>query len=151
MTTCLIRAASLFSLILVLCISPADAAPSTEALVIVTRKGSVVELRVEIADTPQKRARGLMERAALPENQGMLFIMPEKSDIGMWMKNTPLPLDMLFVAENGAIVKIATATPHSTDVIRADAPVISVLEIGGGLARKWGVTVGDKVRHRAFK
>ncbi len=146
----LLRTASLLSFLLVFYVSPALAAP-TEALVIATKTGDTVALRVEIADTPQMRARGLMERTELPENQGMLFLMPEESDIGMWMKNTPLPLDMLFINRSGTIVKIATATPHSTDVIRADAPVISVLEVGGGLAKKWSVAVGDKVRHRAFK
>jgi uncharacterized membrane protein (UPF0127 family) len=141
------KAGFLFFLILYAEISVAE---TLEPLSLVSRANTIA-LVVEIADTPQARARGLMERTKLPEKQGMLFIMPNESDLGMWMKNTPLPLDMLFIDRSGTIVKIATATPHSTDVIRADAPVISVLEIGGGLAKKWGIAAGDKVRHRAFK
>ena len=107
---------------------------------------------VEIADTEDLRARGLMFRQRLPEDRGMLFDFGAPRQVSMWMKNTYISLDMLFIREDGTIAYIAENTvPKSLDTIGVQEPVLGVLELAGGTARKLGIRSGDTVYHRMFK
>jgi uncharacterized protein len=101
---------------------------------------------VWIADTPSRQEQGLMFVRDLPASQGMLFPEGSPQVANFWMKNTYIPLDMVFVGEDGRIAKIiANAHPFSLDVLSSDVPVIAVLEIRGGEAQRLGMRVGDKV------
>jgi uncharacterized membrane protein (UPF0127 family) len=108
-------------------------------------------LQVWLADSPQRQAQGLMFVRSLPELRGMLFVHAEPRAIGMWMKNTYIPLDMLFIGPQGKIQQIVEqTTPHSLDVIRSREPAIAVLEIAGGEARRLGIHAGQVVSHPAL-
>ena len=107
---------------------------------------------VEIADTPARQARGLMFRRELPRDAGMLFIYDAEATLTMWMKNTYLPLDMLFIAADGSIINIAERTvPQSMQIISSRGAALAVLEVNGGTVSRLGIAVGDRVRHSAFK
>lgn len=122
-----------------------DASP----LVFATAKGKV-SIEIEIADTDDKRMRGLMFRKDLPENRGMLFVFAETRPVLMWMKNTPLPLDMVFLGENGHISSIQRNTePYSEAIISSGEPAAFVIELRAGTAEKIGLSVGDRVIHPA--
>lgn len=122
---------------------PVDAHP----LVFETAKGKV-SLEVEIADTDPERMQGLMHRTDLPENRAMLFVFDETRSIMMWMKNTPLPLDMVFVAQNGTIAAIRENTePFSEAIISSTVPVRYVVELRAGTAKRLGLAIGEPVRH----
>jgi uncharacterized membrane protein (UPF0127 family) len=106
---------------------------------------------VRLADTTETRARGLMYVTALEPDHGMLFDFGETRMVGMWMKNTPLSLDMLFITADGVIAKIAReTTPFSTAIVSSGRPVRAVLEIRGGRAAELGIQPGDRVLHRIF-
>lgn len=122
----------------------------SERLFIDTSKGPV-GFTVELALTPENRATGLMNRQSMAADHGMLFRFDQTRDVLMWMKNTPLSLDMLFIAENGRIARIAENTvPYSETIIPSGSPVRYVLELNAGTAAKTGVSVGDRVRHRVI-
>ncbi len=107
--------------------------------------------RIELADTMAARMRGLMERRHLDDDAGMLFDYSKPMQIHMWMKNTFIPLDMLFINKSGRIVRIvANTTPFSTDVIASPGPVLAVLELNGGTAARLAIKTGDKVIHDIF-
>jgi uncharacterized membrane protein (UPF0127 family) len=92
-----------------------------------------------------------MDRQSMAADHGMLFRFDQTRDVLMWMKNTPLSLDMLFIAENGRIARIAENTvPFSETIIPSGSPVRYVLELNAGTAAKTGVAVGDRVRHRVI-
>ena len=108
------------------------------------------EFTVEIADTPTKQERGLSHRKQMDKNHGMLFLFDKdlfgNTDIvNMWMKDTHLPLDMIFIKSGGVISKIATSTPLSTDIIPSEEPVTAVLELNAGTCERLGITKNDKV------
>ncbi|MGH8530823.1 MAG: DUF192 domain-containing protein [Nevskiales bacterium] len=104
-------------------------------------------LAVEVADSAQERARGLMCRRALATDSGMLFIYPEETLARMWMKDTLLALDMLFIASDGRIVKVVEHTQAlSEDWVEAKQPVRYVLELKAGSARRLGLKTGDRLR-----
>ena len=104
---------------------------------------------VELAETPEQRARGLMFRRTLAPDAGMLFLFPERERPTMWMANTWLPLDMLFVAADGRIVHLfANAVPRSRLTISSPRPARMVLELGGGTARRLGIAPGDRLSWR---
>lgn len=110
------------------------------------------ELTVEIADTDAKRMRGLMYRTEMADNAGMLFLFPTSKRISMWMANTPLSLDMIFVGEQGEIREIAEDTvPFSYDEIRSGKKAKAVLEIRGGMSKRLGLRPGDILDHPFFK
>ncbi len=114
--------------------------------------GSGVHLfSVELATNDEERERGLMFRKSLPEGQGMLFDFVTEQNVTMWMKNTFIPLDMIFIRRDGRIARIAENTePMSTRIIPSGEPVLAVLEVAGGTARKLGIKVGDRVAHPMF-
>jgi uncharacterized protein len=106
--------------------------------------------RIWIADTTARQEQGLMFVRDLPPNEGMLFPQSAPQVAHFWMKNTYIPLDMVFVGEDGRIAKIiADARPFSLAVLSSDVPVIAVLEIDGGEAARLGIAVGDRVRWKA--
>jgi len=108
--------------------------------------------RVEIARTDRQRARGLMFRRSLPRESGMLFLFDSSQMVTMWMKNTFIPLDIIFINDKGVIVHIAKSTvPHSLDYIPSKAPVVSVLEVNAGIAERLDIQVGDRVEHAFFR
>ncbi|CAN0656307.1 DUF192 domain-containing protein [Nitratireductor aquimarinus] len=117
-----------------------------EPLVAVTAAGEV-RFDIEIADEAHERQRGLMFRQSMPQDRGMLFIFPAEGRQGFWMQNTPLPLDLLFVAADGTVRAIAPGTPFSTASISPDVESQFVLELVAGTAQKTGIEVGDRLRH----
>jgi uncharacterized membrane protein (UPF0127 family) len=126
-------------------------AADEQTVEIVTRNG-VHTFTVELAATEEARMTGLMFRRELPEGRGMLFDFKQDTNVSMWMKNTYIPLDMLFIRADGRIQRIAENTePHSEKIIPAGAPVRAVLEVIGGTARKLGIRAGDRVAHPMFR
>ena len=122
-----------------------ESAAGPEA-VIHKQDGSELVVRIEIADDSREQVRGLMYRTDLAADAGMLFLFGEERPRAFWMKNTPLPLDIIYIAKDGRIVSIAEhTTPFSTATIPSGAPAQSVLEVNGGYARRNGVRVGDRV------
>lgn len=116
-------------------------------LVIETRTGAH-EFQVELAITPEQRSRGLMFRTELAPDAGMLFLGASDRVQTMWMANTVLPLDMLFIEADGTIATIAENTiPFSREIISSRRPVRAVLELNAGTVRRLGIRVGDKVVH----
>ena len=123
----------------------------TESLIIETADGVQHAFRAYLASTNEQRARGLMFFRQLPEDVGMLFLYPQPRVISMWMKNTFIPLDMLFLDARGVIINIAEQTvPHSLESIRSEGPALAVLEVNGGTARRLGIKPGDRLRHAAL-
>lgn len=123
--------------------------PRTDLVIQAT--GGVHRFAVEVALTPTQREQGLMFRTELPADGGMLFVHDEERVVHMWMKNTLIPLDMLFLAADGTIVRIAAETePLSTRIISSGDPAKGVLELRGGTARRLGLVPGDRVVHPAF-
>lgn len=103
---------------------------------------------VEIADTDATRAQGLMHRDYLPRGAGMLFVYNAPTSPAFWMKNTLIPLDMLFVDPSGVVRHIHhEAIPHDTTPIPGGENVLMVLEINGGLSRRLGIAEGSEMRH----
>jgi hypothetical protein len=125
-------------------------AAEMQPLEIVTKSGVHV-FTVEMANTEQERATGLMYRKELPEGRGMLFDFSPAQPVSMWMKNTFIPLDMIFIRSDGRILRIAENTePHSEKVISSGGLAKGVLEVIGGTARKYGIQAGDQVAHPLF-
>jgi uncharacterized protein len=115
-----------------------------------TLKRTTVEIRshrfeVWLAVSPEEKAQGLMFVRDLPADRGMLFLYDRPTEAGIWMKNTYIELDILFIAADGRIVKIAErARPHSLETISPDSLVTGVLELRGGEAARRGLKPGDK-------
>lgn len=127
------------------------AAMPLEPLVIERADGETVHYRVEIADDAESRSAGLMHRHDLPAGYGMLFDYREPRSVQMWMKNTHIPLDMLFIDAEGYIVHIVEHTrPLSREIIDSTQPVRAVLEVNAGSSDRRGLRVGDRVCHRIF-
>lgn len=133
-------------------LSPAGAsAAEFQTLEIASRNG-VHPFMVEIATNDEERARGLMYRKELPEGQGMLFDFKRDQEVSMWMKNTYVSLDMIFIRADGRIARIAEHTePLSTKIVSSGGPVRGVLEVVAGTARKLGIAPGDRVAHPMFQ
>ncbi len=127
--------------------SGAVAFPSSP-LAIQTGDGKTHRFKVEVARSPEERSQGLMFRRTLAPDAGMLFDFGRTEPVAMWMKNTLIPLDMLFIAGDGAIVNIAQRTvPQSLTPIPSAKPVRFVLELPGGTASRLAIKPGDKVLH----
>lgn len=111
-----------------------------------------ISFLVEIADTEQSRAQGLMNRTDMPKGHGMLFVFPNSQFRSFWMKNTLIPLDIIYIDEKGVIGHIHHhAIPHDLTGIPSQIPAMYVLEINGGVASERGITVGDNVFHDKIK
>lgn len=122
----------------------------SSVLTIHTHKGAEW-FTVWIADTPERSEQGLMFLQWLPADQGMLFPRDSPRIMHMWMKNTLIPLDMLFIDARGRIVGIhERATPRSEEIISSPVAVKAVLELAGGECARLGIRVGDQVRHKLF-
>ena len=120
-----------------------------DVLVIDTQVGPV-SFDIEIARTDEERQRGLMARAYMPERRGMLFDFEEPQIVRMWMKDTPLPLDMIFIRADGTIARIISGEPFSTRTLPSGEPVLAVLEINGGTSARFNIKSGDVVRYKLF-
>ena len=121
------------------------------ALTIVSANGEH-RFAVEVVDTEAARAKGLMFRDHLGEDQGMLFDFRESRPVAFWMQNTLIPLDMLFIRADGVIANIhQNAKPMDTTSIPSDGPVMFVLEIPGGRSAALGLAAGDRVKHPRIK
>ena len=121
-----------------------------EPLTITTSSGEH-RFMVEIADDDAERQRGLMEREPLADDRGMLFQFPDVAERGFWMRNTPSPLDIIYIDPRGRIVSIAkNATPQSDAVIPSNGPASGVLELRAGRADEIGARAGDRVSHPFF-
>jgi uncharacterized membrane protein (UPF0127 family) len=122
-----------------------------DALTIETADGRRHAFEVELALTGPQHAQGLMFRRSLAEDAGMLFLYSRAGTLSMWMKNTAIPLDMMFIAPDGYIVDVAERTvPYSLETISSRIPASAVLEVNGGTIAQLGIQPGDRVRHRAF-
>lgn len=120
-------------------------------LAIHTPDGRQHAIRIWLADSDVHRQQGLMWVKSLPEKTGMLFVFDRPQKIQMWMKNTLIPLDMLFIDANGRIDSIAVnTTPMSLKIIGAENPVLGVLELAGGSASKLGIKTGAIVKFPTF-
>lgn len=103
-----------------------------------------VRFMVERAQTEEERAKGLMHRYRLPENEGMLFYLPSYQKAQMWMKDTYIPLDMIFFSDDNVVTEVyANAQPESMSIITSQKKSLYVLEVGGGIATKNKIQVGD--------
>ncbi len=143
-TVCLVAALS-FAIV-----GHGASAAETEPLEIVTKSG-VQMFAVEMARTEEQKTTGLMYRKELADGRGMLFDFSPEQPISMWMKNTFIPLDMIFIRADGRILRIAENTePQSTKIIASGGPAKGVLEVIGGTARKYGIAAGDRVAHPLF-
>lgn len=122
-----------------------------DTLVIERAGGTPLTLNVEVATTPEQHAYGLMYRRHLEDNAGMIFLWDVPQPVAMWMKNTLIPLDMLYVAADGRIKNIiAHAEPLNLTALPSDGPVRAVIEVNGGAVEKWGLKAGDRVIYRLF-
>lgn len=109
------------------------------------------EFTVEIALTPAQQTQGLMFRQTMRRDAGMLFLYKQARYANMWMRNTILPLDMLFIETTGRISRIVKRTvPQSLETISSRGPVLAVLELNAGTVERFGISVGDRVLHSAF-
>ncbi|WP_408869637.1 DUF192 domain-containing protein [Commensalibacter oyaizuii] len=123
-----------------------------QPLTITTKTGKKHQFLVEIAKTPKEQEVGEMFRPHVPENGGMLFVWPGPQPSNMWMKNTLVPLDMVFIDGHHRIQAIAENTvPYSLAPINSRGAVIATLELQGGITEKLGITVGDTVDSAAFE
>lgn len=135
------------AIFLVLLLLVLVACRSGPRVVIATKSGAELRLKVEVADTPEKRVFGLQYRNDLADDQGMLFLFPFAAVQSFWMKNTPIPLDMIFIGSDLKIVGIVhQAVPFSTASLSVSSPSQFVLEVNGGLSRRKGIEVGNPVR-----
>lgn len=143
------RAAVLLLAAAMACASKKGAEPAETAprVVIETAAGARHAVTVELARTDEERARGLMRRESLPDDRGMLFLFGETAEHAFWMKNTPLPLDIVFIDDGGRIVGVVErAQPYSEALRTVGAPSRYVLEVNGGWTSARGVGPGDRVR-----
>ncbi len=130
--------------------TPSSAQAGLETFTINTATGAH-SFAVEVMRTPEQREKGLMFRRFLPADRGMLFDFKTEQTVMMWMKNTYIPLDMIFIGRNGKIVGLAENTePMSERIIPSGAPAFAVLEVNGGTAAKIGLKIGDNVTHPMF-
>lgn len=138
---------SVLALALSLLAAPAFAACAPDRVDLRGAFGTVT-FKVEVADTATERAQGLMFVETMPRFSGMLFIYETTQPLAFWMRNTLIPLDMIFLDSTGEIRHIhANAIPHDVTPIQAPEPGLAVLEINGGLAAKLNLAVGDMLRH----
>ena len=130
---------------------PLSAFPQ-DLLAIRTGAGKVVNFKIWIADTPRREEQGMMFVREMDEHTGMLFMFPQNRPVTMWMKNTYVSLDLVFLNAQGKIDYIAAkATPQSERIIGPPTPEYAVLELKGGACERFGIKIGDVVKHKNFK
>lgn len=122
----------------------------TEDVVVRTNSGDEFTFSTEMAMTPEQQSMGMMFRTEMGEFEGMLFVFPVTRRASFWMRNTLIPLDMVFVRPNGRIANIITAEPETDTSRRSKGRVKAVFEIPGGRAAELGIKAGDLVIHPAF-
>jgi uncharacterized protein len=123
---------------------------AVETVVLETATGGVL-IAAEMAVTAQARERGLMFRHRLAPDRGMLFVYDAPKPIALWMKNTNIALDIIFIRADGTVSGISRdAVPHSQTLIRSPEPGLAVLELAAGTANRIGLAVGDRVVHQVF-
>lgn len=134
---------ALFALILL------AACANENSLTIITKDGAKHKFNIEIMDNDETRAKGMMFREEIAPNFGMLFDFQEERQVAFWMKNTLIPLDMIFIAANGEIKNIhVNAMPQDLTAIPSDEPVRFVLEIAGGRSVELGISKGDRLEYK---
>lgn len=122
-----------------------------EPMTLVTANGEK-QISVEITESNEEKMRGLMFRTSLADDQGMLFFYERAQDVTMWMRNTYIPLDMVFIKADGTVHRIEVRTePLSERIISSQGDVVACLELAGGASERLGLKPGDKVRHKLFK
>jgi uncharacterized membrane protein (UPF0127 family) len=142
--------ALLFCVLGLLGLQPASAGMRMDRLWLLTASGER-QIEIEVAETDEDKALGLMFRTSLPDDHGMLFPSKEPHELTMWMRNTYIPLDMVFIDGEGRIQQIVEqATPHSLAIINSNEPALAVLEIAGGEAKRLGLHPGQRVLHAAL-
>jgi len=109
--------------------------------------GGEKSFSIEVADDNYERQRGLMFRETMEDDRGMLFVFPASQQLGFWMQNTPMPLDLLFIGNDGKVKAIEQGVPFSTDSISPPVEAQFVLELKAGTAEKAGIAIGDRLRH----
>lgn len=125
--------------------------PEREALQVLS-SGATHAFQVEIADNEQERETGLMNRDNLPVGQGMLFLFPDARERAFWMKNTHIPLDIIYISKSGEVISIQKETmPMNETPLHSFGPAAAVLEINGGQADALGIKPGDRITHRFFE
>ncbi len=133
-------------ILLLLAVFPACPSTSSPQVVIHPQNSEPIHVIVEVVDTPEKRRLGLMYRNELPEFSGMLFLFPQEQLLSFWMKNTPLPLDIIYITADYTIVSIAeNTTPYSEAPIPAEHLAKYALEVNGGFCQSQGIVAGDRV------
>lgn len=121
-------------------------------LTIHTRAGAVHRFKIEIVRTPEQMALGLMYRRRMAADAGMLFVHERTERVRMWMKNTYIPLDMLFVGADGRILGMKQRTvPRSLAIIVSKKPVLAVFEVNAGTVSRLGIGIGDRIDHLVFR
>jgi len=131
--------------------APRDAKGDPLEPLTVTTSSGEHRFMVEIADDEAERQRGLMEREPLADDRGMLFQFPDVAERGFWMRNTPSPLDIIYIDPRGRIVSIAkNATPYSEAIIPSNGLASGVLELRAGRADEIGARPGDRISHPFF-
>jgi uncharacterized protein len=144
-------AQSLFSMVIAGCFAGQAVAACSEDTVMVRGDWGQARFSVEVADDDAERAQGLMFRESMPSSAGMLFVYKRPQTMRFWMRNTLIPLDMLFVDSRGVIQHIhENAVPLDETMIYGGKNMLSVLEINGGLVRRMGIKTGSELRHPAF-
>jgi uncharacterized membrane protein (UPF0127 family) len=114
-------------------------------LTITTAKGKTHRFTVEVASTPDEQAQGLMDRQSMAPDRGMIFPYEPAQPVAFWMKNTYIPLDMIFIAPGGRILRIEQAVPLSLEPVGSGDAVEAVLELNGGRSAELGIVAGDRV------
>ena len=129
-------------------VAPAAETFETQPLTITTRDGKAHDFVVELAVTPRQREQGLMNRREMAADRGMLFAFGETRQVFMWMKNTYIPLDMLFIGKDGKVRMIReNAEPHSEAIIDSGGPIDYVLELNSGTVKRLGLRTGNRVQN----
>lgn len=123
--------------------------PVDPAQLVAETAGGERSFTVEVADDQSERSAGLMFRETMDDDHGMLFVFPETRPVGFWMKNTPMPLDLVFIGEDGKVIDVLPGEPFSEALISpgATAQVRYVLELKRGIAAKTGIDDGSAIRH----
>jgi uncharacterized protein len=138
-----------------LCLLPAacraENTDITRQVTIVSRDGKSHVFHIELALTPQQQEKGLMNRTEMAKDAGMLFYFGKEGERSFWMKDTLIPLDMLFLKADGKIAHIHdSAIPNDLTSVKSNGPAMAVLELNGGAAKELGIVEGDRVKHPFF-